>query len=389
MKYLGNKKAKYTVFAFVIVVGFIILQQWSSYDNAMKQQNAAGKSTVVYVSKPEVKEVYSRSESTGRIQAKYTVDVLARINGWLQTRYFSEGAKVKKGQTLFLIEPDQYQIAVNNASATVRQTLANLTNAEKELVRANELVKKDYVSKSYYDQALATRDSAQAAYDAAKAQLSNAKLNLSYTKVTSPIDGKIGKILITEGNLVNTQSGPLARIVSVSPIYAYFTVKSANYISMKQEHSSLDNMKVELMLANGTMYDEEGKVEFINNEVDQTTGTISLRASFENKDDVLVPGDFVKVIITSKVPTTEILVPQSATLRDADSYYVWSYNENNQAVRKNIKVGNEIDKKWIVLDGLTPEDNIVALGIQSIRMPGQPIEPKPLEETKETTQEAK
>ena len=389
MGYLKNKKAQWTLFIILLIVLPIVWHQGMGIYAGIKQKEAMSKPAVVYVSKPEVKEVFSRSESTGRIQAKYTVDVLARINGWLQTRYFAEGAKVKKGQTLFLIEPDQYQIAVNNASATVRQTLANLTNAEKELVRANELVKKDYVSKSYYDQALATRDSAQAAYDAAKAQLSNAKLNLSYTKVTSPIDGKIGKILITEGNLVNTQSGPLARIVSVSPIYAYFTVKSANYISMKQQNEGLDNMKIELLLANGTMYEEEGKVEFINNEVDQTTGTISLRASFENKDDVLVPGDFVKVIITSKVPTTELLVPQSATLRDAEGYYVWSYNENNQAVRKNIKVGDEIDKKWVVLDGLTAEDNIVALGIQSIRMPGQPIVPKPLEETTETTQQAK
>lgn len=386
MRYLGNKKVQWILFLVIFGLFVFFWHPAKEFINGLSTPKGP-QITTVQVAKPEVREIYSSSESTGRIQAKYTVDVLARINGWLQTRYFAEGAKVKKGQTLFLIEPDQYQIAVNNASATVRQTLANLTNAEKELVRANELVKKDYVSKSYYDQALATRDSAKAAYDAAKAQLSNAKLNLSYTKVTSPIDGKIGKILITEGNLVNTQSGPLARIVSVSPIYAYFTVKSANFISMKQEHSSLDNMKVELMLANGTMYDEEGKVEFINNEVDQTTGTISLRASFENKDDVLIPGDFVKVIITSKVPTTEILVPQASTLSDTASYYVWSYDENNQAVRKNIKVGQEIDKKWVVLEGLTPEDNYVAKGIQSIRMPGQKINPQPLEE--ETTEEAK
>lgn len=387
MGYLKSKKAQWTLFIILLIIVPIIGRQVTGFIAAKMQQEAMKRPATVQVAKPEVKEVYSTSESTGRIQAKYTVDVLARINGWLQTRYFSEGAKVKKGQTLFLIEPDQYQIAVNNASANVRQTLANLTNAEKELVRANELVKKDYVSKSYYDQALATRDSARAAYDAAKAQLSNARLNLSYTKVTSPIDGKIGKILITEGNLVNTQSGPLARIVSVSPIYAYFTVKSANFISMKQEHAGLDNMKVELMLANGTMYDEEGKVEFINNEVDQTTGTISLRASFENKDDVLIPGDFVKVVVTSKVPTKEILVPQASTLNDAAGYYVWSYDENNQAVRKNIKVGQEIDKKWVVLEGLTADDNYIAKGIQSIRMPGQKINPQPLEE--ETTEETK
>lgn len=389
MGYLKSKKAQWTLFIILLIIIPITLRQVSGFIAAKLQQEAMKKPAVVQVTKPEVKEIYSTSESTGRIQAKYTVDVLARINGWLQTRYFSEGAKVKKGQTLFLIEPDQYQIAVNNASATVRQTLANLTNAEKELVRANELVKKDYVSKSYYDQALATRDSAQAAYDAAKAQLSNAKLNLSYTKVTSPIDGKIGKILITEGNLVNTQSGPLARIVSVSPIFVYFTVKSSTFINMRQAQSGTDNMRIQIQLANGKLYHEEGSVEFVDNEVDQTTGSISLRAAFENKDDVLIPGDFVKVIITSKVPTQEILVPQASALNDASGYYVWSYDENNQAVRKNIKVGQEIDKKWVVLDGLTAEDNYVAKGIQSIRMAGQKINPQPLEETEQAIQQAK
>ena len=106
-----------------------------------------------------------------------------------------------------------------------------------------------------------------------------------------------------------------------------------------------------------------------------------------NKDDVLIPGDFVKVIVTSKVPTQEILVPQASTLNDAAGYYVWSYDENNQAIRKNIKVGQEIDKKWVVLDGLTADDNYIAKGIQSIRMPGQKINPQPLEE--ETTEETK
>ncbi len=387
MGYLKSKKAQWTLFIILLIIVPIIGRQVTGFIAAKMQQEAMKRPATVQVAKPEVKEVYSTSESTGRIQAKYTVDVLARINGWLQTRYFSEGAKVKKGQTLFLIEPDQYQIAVNNASANVRQTLANLTNAEKELVRANELVKKDYVSKSYYDQALATRDSAQAAYDAAKAQLSNARLNLSYTKVTSPIDGKIGKILITEGNLVNTQSGPLARIVSVSPIFVYFTVKSSTFINMRQAQAGTDNMRIQIQLANGELYHEEGSVEFVDNEVDQTTGSISLRAAFENKDDVLIPGDFVKVIITSKTPTQELLVPQASALNDASGYYVWSYDENNQAVRKNIKVGQEIDKKWVVLDGLTAEDNYIAKGIQSIRMPGQKINPQPLEE--ESTEETK
>ena len=255
MSYLKNKKAQWIVFLVVFILGSIAFQQISSYIDGKNQQKAMNAPKEVQTMHPMIRDVYSKSESAGRIEAKYSVDVVARINGWLQKRFFDEGAKIAKGQTLFLIEPDQYEIAVSNASATVRQTQAALINAEKELVRAKELVKNDYVSKSYYDQALATRDQNKAALDAAKAQLAEAKLNLSYTKIVSPIDGKIGKIIITEGNLVNTTSGALARIVSLSPIYAYFPMKSSEFLKFRKLDSSPDfsNMKVQIQLADGSI----------------------------------------------------------------------------------------------------------------------------------------
>ena len=381
MKILGSKRSRFTAFLIVLIVAPIAYQQISSKVSEIMQRKANSIPKTVQTSKPEFEEIYSSSESAGRIEAKYSVDVVARINGWLQKRFFDEGAKISKGQTLFLIEPDQYQIAVKNAEANVRQNKASLINAQKELVRAAELVKQDYVSKSYYDEALATRDRAQAALDASQAALADARLNLSYTKVTSPIDGKIGKIIITEGNLVNTTSGALARIVSVKPIYVYFTLKSSEFLKFKKFDSSADfsNMNVKIQLADGTTYAENGKIEFVNNEVDQTTGTISLRATFENADELLVPGDFVKVVVTAKTPKKVVLIPQSAALDDAQGYYVWSVDSNNKAVRKNIKVSEEIDKKWVVEEGLTPDDIFVSKGTQSIRMPGQQVNPEPLE----------
>lgn len=385
MKILGSKRSRFTAFLIVLIVAPIAYQQISSKVSEIMQRKANSIPKTVQTSKPEYEEIYSSSESAGRIEAKYSVDVVARINGWLQKRFFDEGAKIHKGQTLFLIEPDQYQIAVKNAEANVRQNKASLINAQKELVRAAELVKQDYVSKSYYDEALATRDRAQAALDASQAALADARLNLSYTKVTSPIDGKIGKIIITEGNLVNTTSGALARIVSVKPIYVYFTLKSSEFLKFKKFDSSADfsNMNVKIQLADGTTYAENGKIEFVNNEVDQTTGTISLRATFENADELLVPGDFVKVVVTAKTPKKVVLIPQSAALDDAQGYYVWSVDSDNKAVRKNIKVAEEIDKKWVVEEGLTPEDIFVSKGTQSIRMPGQKVNPEPLEKETE------
>ncbi|MCD7878748.1 MAG: efflux RND transporter periplasmic adaptor subunit [Candidatus Gastranaerophilales bacterium] len=387
MSYLNNKKAQVITFLIAFILGAIALQQWSSYKSGQEQQESMSKAKEVQTMSPEIREIYSQSESAGRIEAKYSVDVVARINGWLQKRFFDEGAMIKKGQTLFLIEPDEYQIAVSNAAAAVRQNEATLINAEKELVRAQELVKNDYVSKSYYDEALATRDKSKAALDAAKAQLANAKLNLGYTKITSPIDGKIGKIIITEGNLVNTSSGALARIVSLNPIYVYFNLKSSEFLKFRKADSSADfsNMNVQIQLADGSIYSEKGVIEFVDNEIDQTTGTISLRATFKNDDGLLVPGDFVKVMVKSESPRTVMLIPQAAALNDSEGYYVWGI-EDSKAVRKNIKVSDEIDKNWIVEDGLELDDVIVAKGVQSVNRAGQTVNAQPLNtQAQETT----
>ena len=388
MGYLKNKKHRWVLFLIVFILVPIALRQVTSYYAGYMQQKAAKMPKAVQTINPIVQDVYSESSSSGRVEAKYSVDIVARINVWLQKSYFAEGAKVQKGQTLFLIEPDQYQNLVNTAAANVRQAQASLVNAEKELIRAQELVKNDYVSKSYYDQAIATRDTSKAALDAAKAQLADAKLNLSYTKIVSPVDGKIGKIIITEGNLVNTATGPIARVVSTSPIYVLFNLKSSEFMKFKKGGSSnLDHMEVKLQLADGSIYDEVGKIEYVGNEVNQTTGTIDLRATFENANELLVPGDFVSVIIKSTQPREALAVPQSAALNDAQGYYVWIVDTENKAQRKNIKVSQEINKNWIVEEGLDATDNIVAKGIQSIRMPGQVVKPSPL--ATETVEETK
>lgn len=391
MGYLKNKKHRVILFLIVFILGSIGYRQISSWYTGYIQAKAAKIPKEVQIMNPVKMDVYSKSESAGRVEAKYSVDIVARINGWLERSYFKEGDKVKKGQLLFLIEPDQYQNLVNTAAANVRQAQATLINAEKELTRAKELVKNDYVSKSYYDQALATRDTSKAALDAAKVQLADAKLNLSYTKIVSPVDGKIGKIIITEGNLVNTQTGPIARVVSNSPIYVLFNLKSSEFLKFKKQGSSKDfsNMEVRLQLADGTMYDEVGKIEYVGNEVDQTTGTIDLRATFQNENELLVPGDFVSVVIKSIEPREALTVPQSAALNDAQGYYVWTVDADNKTVRKNIQVSQEINKNWIVESGLEITDNIVAKGVQSIRMPGQVVKPTPLETEDKSADETK
>ena len=381
MGYLKEKKHRWILFLLVFILGAIGFRQATAYYAGMKQAEAAKMPKAVQTMNPLTMEVYSETDSAGRVEARYAVDVVARINGWLQKSYFNEGDNVKKGQLLFLIEPDQYQNLVNTASANVRQAQAAYTNAEKELERAQELVKSDYVSKSYYDQALANRDTSKAALDAAKAQLADAKLNLSYTKIISPVDGKIGKIMITEGNLVNATSGPITRVVSINPTSVIFNLKSSEFLKLKKNDTSDDfeNMEVKLQLADGTIYDEKGKISYVGNEVNPTTGTIELRAIFDNSKELLVPGDFVSVMVKSTIPRETLAIPQSAALNDAQGYYVWTVVEDNKVARKNIKVSQEINKNWVVEEGLEATDNVVAKGLQSIRMPGQIVNPSPLE----------
>ncbi len=367
-----DRKKLIGIIVVAIIVVPIVFNKIAGFISAKIAAEMQKRPTEVEVGYATEGDYYPKNESVGRVEAKYSVDVVARINGWLQKRYFKEGAFVKKGQTLFLIQPNEYQIAVQQAEAAVRQSEAALINAEKELVRAKELVKNDFVSKSYYDNALATRDQNRATRDVNKANLAAARLNLSYTKIASPVDGRVGKILITEGNLVNSQSGTLARIVSTSPIYVYFTIKSEDYIAYRKyrmEHNLTKDpgMNVQIRLSDGSLYKEQGKIEFMNNEVDQTAGTISVRATFQNKDNLLVPGDFVNVTATAKEPIKVVLVPQIAVSDSTEGTYVWLVDENHKAQQKYITIDKQEGDNWIVTEGLEPGQMVIESGFQRLK----------------------
>ncbi len=371
----SKNKKMFIILGLILLLVFSMLggyKMLSGKHNADKSKKPATVQ-LVYV---EEKEIYDKLTSAGRIEAKYSVDVVARVQGWIKKSYFKEGSMVKKGERLFLIEPDNYQIAVEQAKADLARAEADFINAEKDLTRADELVKLDYVSKSYFDQALAKRDMTKAAVAAAKATLSNANLNLSYTNIVAPVTGKVGKILITEGNLVDPSAGAITRIVSTTPIYAYFTVKSEDYLNFKQhQEKELKDNLVELTLADGSKYAKTGKVEFIDNEVDPTVGTIGLRATFDNPESILVPSDYVNVTITSQQPRNVVLVPQEAVQESKDGMFVYTINEKNEAVPTIIESDGQYDGKWIVSNGLKAGDKVVGKGLLSIRMPFQVVNP--------------
>ena len=374
-KILMNKNVIITV-AIIALCLYIIIPRALGYIGKKAAEKARFAPIPVEVVNPYWENTYKTIESAGRLDAQYSVDIVARVQGYLQKAYFKEGDYVKQGTTLFLIEPNEYQIAVNKATAAVKETQANLINAQKDLARAEELVKKDYVSRSYYDQCLAKRDSLQGALSVQKATLDEAKLNLSYTNVKAPVSGKIGKIIITQGNLVNPSSGPLAKLVSTQPIYAYFTIKSDDYLEFKKaakngDKEGLSSMVVNIILSDGTKYPENGKVEFVDNVVDTNLGTISLRATFSNKDNVLVPGDFINVVATSTEPIKSLFVPVEAVQESEKGMYVAKVDENNTVAQQFIKVSSQKGEYWIVSEGLTENDKVITKGLQKVQIGGK------------------
>ena len=325
-------KKKWFKITLGIIIAFIIFKYLMTIVPARIKEVAMSQPSKVEVTTIQDHEIKKSFEYSGRVEAKYSVDLVARVQGFLQKSFFKEGDFVKKGQVLFLIEPSEYEIAVKNAQAAVNATTASLTNAEKHLVRARELVKQDFVSKSYYDDALAQRDSYKGNLDVNRAQLAQAKLNLSYTRITAPVDGKIGKILITQGNLVNTTKGTIAKLISTNPIYVSFTLKSEDYLKFKKadQTQDLSNTIVTLKLSDGSEYKQTGKIEFVDNSVDMTSGTISMRATFDNPDGLLVPGDYITITLNPVNPRNEILVPMEAVQDSADGFFVYLVNDANE-----------------------------------------------------------
>ncbi len=365
-----SKKIKlYIIIAVLVIIVPILFHKISAVVGGQimaKMMSMPTKVETVTISEETINE---SMDFVGRIQAPKEVKIVSRVSGWLQKKYYQDGDYVRKGQLLFQIEPDEYIIAVRNAEAALRRVQASYDNSLVELNRAKELVKGDYVSRSYYDQAFSKYSSDKASVDAARADLAKKRLDLSYTKIYAPFDGKIGELSITEGNYVNAQVGELATLVTIDPVYATFTAKPEDLDKYKNGKDSniFNNVDVSLKLADESIYDESGKLDFMDNQIDKDLGTLTMRATFTNKKHQLIPNDFVRVVVTAKNKTTVTTVPQEAVLESVNGKYVWVIDENGCAKQQDIEVNGTIDKNWIIKSGLKAGDVIISSNLQSIR----------------------
>ena len=376
-----SKKTRNIIIILAIIIVPILFNQLKSLTTGIMMMMAMSQPQVVEVASPMETEIYPEHETTGRVEAALSVDIIARVSGWLQQKYFEEGDRVKRGQRLFLIEPEEYILAARSARARVNENTAVYKNSQIDLRRAEALLKEDLVSREYYDNKLTDRNRNRAALDGSVAQLSKARLDLSYTNITSPMNGRIGKCIVSVGNYVTPNSGVIAQIYSTNPMRVVFPLKSSDFIELKRYY--LENkddgttVSVLLKLADGSIYESEGKIEFVDNKIDEDTGTVTMRALFDNKNELLVPGDYVNIIIRVNKAMKVMLIPQSATKTDVGTgYYVWTV-KNGKAVKKEVVVKESYNNCWIVESGLDYNDKVVMQGIQNVYKSGQKLKTKP------------
>ena len=375
-----SKQTKIVAVILAIILVPILWNQGKTLITGVVMSYMMSQPKTVEVANPISQEIYPTYTTSGRIEAQKSVDIIARVSGWLQERYFQEGDIVKKGQKLFLIEPDEYALAARTARARVNENSAVYNNAETDLRRAQQLLKDDLVSREYYDNALTARNKNRAALDGAISDMNKANLNLSYTNITSPMDGRIGKAIVSVGNYVTPSTGVIAQIYTTNHMKVIFPLKSGDFIELKKYYKKNPNdestVSVLLKLADGSTYEKEGTIEFVDNKVDENTGTVTMRAVFENPDELLVPGDYVNVTLRVNYPQKVMLIPQSATKTDVGTgYYVWTVKDG-KAVKKDIIVNENYNNNWIVENGLDYDDVVVMKGIQDVYTSGQPLKTK-------------
>lgn len=347
---------------------------------------AAGAAPEVGVVTLAPRAVNLSTELPGRTAAFRIAEVRPQVEGIVQKRLFTEGSEVRAGQSLFEIDAAPYRAALLRAEASLASAEAQLNAARLLTERYGPLNERGVVSKQDYDNAVAASTSGEAAVAAAKAQLATARIDLGYTQVRSPIAGRIGRSLVTEGALVTrNQEQPLATVAQLDPIYVDVTQSSAELLRLQRDFAAgrlqrdADQAaRVTLTLEDGSEYAHAGSLQFSEVTVDPTTGSVLLRAVFPNPDRLLLPGMFVRATLARGSSSDALLVPQAGVSRNARGEpTVLVVNEANQVSERVIGVGPSVGSDWLVTDGLAAGERIVVEGLQKAR-PGMTVTPAPV-----------
>jgi multidrug efflux system membrane fusion protein len=335
----------------------------------------------VTVSPPQLSTVTNWDEYPGHLDAVETVDIRPRVAGYIDSIHFQEGTEVKAGDLLFVIDPRPYQAELEHAQAQRQQAETRLELARNDLKRAEGLRGTKAISAEEYDSRDNAVREAEAALAAVKASEAIARINLDYTQVKAPVSGKIGRRLITVGNFVQLQgnggsASVLATIVSVNPIYCYFDVEESAFLKYRSSatvaETNSGGLVCELALVNEQGFGHRGRLDFFDNQVNPQTGTIRLRAVFDNGDRALVPGMFANVRVLAGPPEQTLVVPDVAVQSDQGYKFVYVANAEDKVETRSIKIGRAHGPLRAVLEGLNPDDRVIVNGLMLLR-PGAKV----------------
>jgi membrane fusion protein, multidrug efflux system len=356
--------------AVLAVISFLLLVV-----SAHAQQQTVPVGTVYAERKP----IAPSRDFVGRIEAIDRVSVQARVQGYLEEVLFKEGDIVKKGTPLYQIEKGPFQAAVEQAQGALERSKAAKTLSQIQLQRAEQLLTTQAGTAVARDQALAADQQAQGQIFSDQANLDNAHINLGYTDIVSPIAGKISKTNVTAGNVVGPSTGPLTLIVSQDPMYVSFPVSQREFLNVQVKGKQIDpkQVKIRIRFADGTIYNQEGTVDFIDVSVDRSTDTVLVRGIIPNPNGVLIDNQLITVTVEAEEPQERVLVPQAALIADQQGVYVFVVEDGKAAVRR-IKPGAESGPDIVVNEGLKGGEQVIVEGLQSIR-PGQPVQAGPVQ----------
>jgi membrane fusion protein (multidrug efflux system) len=320
-------------------------------------------------------------ELNGRLEGSREVEVRARVSGILLERTYAEGGPVRRGETLFVIDPAPYRAAVRAAEAELQEERARVARAERDVARLEPLLAERAASRKDYDNAVSDAEEARAAALSAEARLDEARLDLSYTRVTSPVGGLSGRAVHSEGSLVGPQENALlTRVVQVQPIWVRFSVADQAHLALRRAVAAGQvvspqpgDLEVELVLADGSPHAERGRVNFGDSRIDSATGSVEARAEVPNARGELVPGQFVRVRLLGIRRPDAILVPQRAVQQGAEGKFVFVVGADGKAAVRPVAVGDWLGADWIVESGLAAGERVIVDGTLRVQ-PGAPVE---------------
>ena len=367
------------------MAGLAVIVASSGADRALAQ--GAPAPPAVTVSAPLKKEIVEWDEFTGQFAAVDYVEVRARVSGYLTEIHFEDGQMVKQGDLLFVIDPRPYEATLAAARAQLGQGMAQLDLAQKQLERSSELKTKGFEPVANYDQRVSEVKVAAASVESAKAAIRSAELNVEFTQIKAAVSGRISNHLVSVGNLVSGGEGSsttlLTTIVSLNPIYFNFDMSESDYLAYQRAtqkglmKSTRDNsVAVSLHLTDEKGWPHEGKLNFVDNQVDRLSGTIRVRAAFANPDFFFTAGQFGRIRIPGSEPYEAILVPDSAVVTDQSRKIVMTVRDDGTVEPKVVRAGPSYDNLRIIRDGLTASDRIIIDGLMRAR-PGAKVTPQP------------